>query len=401
MDIRDLKECFDRYGNATAQGFEKLKGELDHIRGDVEQMNERFVDLDMPTMTRSGRRVSPEQAEHTRAFEAWLRQPHSQNARAELETLQQKAVTIGTDGAGGYAVPEQLAQQILQRLRDLSPIRQIARVMPVSSSDFKEIVDVGGISSGWVGEGDTRTETDTPSIEEVAPTFGTCFAYPKASEESLADIMFDVQSWLVDRASEELAIQEGAAFISGNGTKKPTGFLNGAPSSNDDSGSPERAFGTLKYLATGDANGFGSLSTTSPEHYPADVLWQTVYDLRAGYRMNARWVMNSATAGVIRRFKDADGRYLWQDSLQAGQPALLCGYPVTIAEDMPDIGSNAFPVAFGDFDRGYLVADSFSVRVTVDSNITTPGQIKFYVRKRVGGKIRDDHAIRLVKCATS
>jgi HK97 family phage major capsid protein len=386
------------------ENFEQIQTALSEIKNAAgilpdmaKRLDEMEIRMNRPQFA-SDSGESTIQREYRGAFENWIRNPRSQDARSQLEA---RAVTIGTTTAGGYAVPEMLGNSIHQQLRDISPVRVAANVIGVSSSDHKEIVDVGGTSSGWVGEGDTRSETDTPGLEEVAPTFGTVYAYPKASEESLLDIKYDVGAWLVSRVSEELAIREGEAFILGNGTKKPTGFLNGTPTDEDDLASPKRAFGTLQYFATGNATGFGSLATTSPEFYPADVLWTTVYGLRARYRVGAVWMMNSATAGVIRKFKDQDGRYLWTDSLTEGQPAMLCGYRVIIAEDMPDIGANAFPVAFGNFKRGYLIADSSDLRITVDDNVTTPGQVKFYARKRVGGKILDSHGIKLIKNAAS
>ena len=358
----------------------------------------------------NGKQMTAEQRDHLQLFDQWMRAPKSQTAMQELESVEraaiakskQMAVTVGTDTSGGFAVPEVLANEINRKLRDNAPMRQLARVQPVGSSDFKEILDTGGTSSGWVGEGDTRSETDTAEFQEVDPSFGIVYSYPKISEEAFNDVFFDAQSWLADRVSEELGIAEDIAFISGNGTKKPTGFLNATPEdAGDFDASPARTFGALQYVPTGVSDGFGSLSTASPENYPADTLWTTVYTLRAPYRMNARWLMNSSTVSVIRKFKDADGQYLWRDGLVEGQPAMLCGYPVTVDENMPDIGTNAFPVAFGDFRRGYLIADQFGLRMTLDSNITTPGQLKFYMRKRVGGKTRDDDAIKLIKMATS
>ena len=120
--------------------------------------------------------------------------------------------------------------------------------------------------------------------------------------------------------------------------------------------------------------------------------------LKAGYRGNARWMMNKATLAVVRKWHDADGNRLWERGL-GGMPSTLDGYPIAESEAMPDLGANAFPVAFGDF-TGYLIVDLFGTRITVDE-ITTPGRVKFYVRKRVGGKIKNDDKIKLIKCATS
>lgn len=344
------------------------------------------------------------QTEHVKAFEQFLRNPKGAQARAELEAVQGKAASIGVPASGGYAAPEELAREVAKRMRDLSPLRRLARVVTVSSADFRMLVNLNNAASGWVGENASsgnRSETDNAQLGEVRPTFGVVYAYPKATEELVADAAFDITSWFVESSAEELAIAENAAFTAGNGTNKPTGFLNGSPTSATDTESPARAFGTLQYIPTGVAGAFPFDQTGSPAGNPGDVLYDTIYALRAPYRANAVWLMNSTTAGAIRKWKDADGRYLWTDRLDMGQPPLLCGYPVVTDESMPDIGSNTLPVAFGDFRRGYLIADSFGLRVTVDDNVTTPGQVKLYVRKRVGGKVLDDNAIKVIKCAAS
>lgn len=386
--IEQISEGFDRFKQSYDERFDTLQSEIQRI----ERINGRLG---------AGGFRDNQPDEHTELFLRWLRNPRDTAAKLDLEGYQQKAVTTGDNNAGGYVVPEQLHRQIEQKLRDISPIRRIAHVVEVASSDFKYPLDVGGTSSGWVGEGDTRNETDTPQFEQAVPTFGTVYAYPKASEESVLDVFFDVGDWLVNRVSEEISHQEGVAFISGNGTNKPTGLLDGTPVSTGDHDSPARAFGTLQYVPTGNAGGFPNDRLGSPADDPGDVLLTTVYTLRARYRQNAVWVMNSNTAAVVRKWKDADGRYLWVESLQAGQPAMLLGYPVVIAEDMPDIAANAFPVAFGDFTRGYLIADQGNLRMTLDDNITTPGFYKWYVRKRVGGVRKDDDAVKVIKCAAS
>ena len=148
----------------------------------------------------------------------------------------------------------------------------------VGTSDYKELFDINGAAFEWVGETDTRNQTNTPNLAEVAPTFGMASAKPQASEESLDDLFFDVESWLIESASEAIAQGEGAAFVGGNGTKKPTGFLAGsAPVATADAA---RAFGVLQYIASGQA---AALPTS------LDTMYDIVYSLRARYRRNARW----------------------------------------------------------------------------------------------------------------
>ena len=383
--IAELGTAFEEFKAQHASRMDGLEVQLDHAN--ISGGNKSTE--------------TPEQREHLQVFEAWVRTPHSQSAKAQLLEIEQKHASSATDAAGGYLVPEILANRLANRVRDLSPMRQVANVMPVSSANFKHPLSNNNATSGWAGENDTRNATDEPDLEEAAPTFGMSYALVSASEELLMDAAFPVGQWLINSASDALAEQEGTAFVSGNGTKKPTGFLQTTPEATGDSDSPARTYPALEYIPTGDASGFGSLSTTSPEFYPSDVLVTLVYSVKAAYRARGRFMMNSATAGVIRKMRDADGRFIWTDSLAEGQPALLLGYPVTINEQMPDIATNAFPVAFGDFQRGYLIAEQGGLRITTDDNITTPGKVRWYVRRRVGGATLDNNAIKLLKVAAS
>lgn len=335
-----------------------------------------------------GEKATAEQVEHKTAFIDFLRHPDSEKARAAVQEAQAKAVSTTSDAGGGYAVPEVISRRIERELAEISPLRSLVDVQQAGSKDFKILVDVRGLTYGWVGEGDTRAETNTPQLAEVAPTFGMIYAYPKASEESLDDMFFNVESWLVSSIVEGFAEGEENAIVSGNGSKKPTGFLTGTPTDEADG---TRAFGTLQFIPTGVAADWAAAD-------PSDVFIDTVYSLKKGYRRNARWLMNKATAGDIMKFKDGQGNYLWQPSALAGQPDRFMGYPVSESEEMPDKAANAFPVAFGDFRAGYVLADLVGFRLTRDE-ITTPGYVKWYARRRLGGKVKKSEAIKLVKIA--
>lgn len=356
----------------------------------------------------SGERPSAEAEAYKSAFLHWVRNPGDPERRTALqlrarelrkvearggdedgfETRSTQTVT-STGSAGGFALPEVIERAIARLSVDISPIRQIATVRTVGSPDYKELFDVNGAAFEWVGEAGTRNQTNTPDLAEVAPTFGMASAKPQASEESLDDLFFDVENWLISSAAEAIAQGEGTAFVSGNGTNRPTGFLAGpAPVATVDS---SRAFGTLQYIASGQA---AALPTS------ADVFYDLIYSLRARYRTNARWVTSKLVLAAMRKYKDSQNQYLWQPSLVQGQPDTFMGYGITEAEDMPAVAANAFPLAFGDFKEGYLIADRVGMRITRDE-ITTPGFVKFYIRKRVGGKLRNTQAIKLLKIATT
>ncbi|MFT4583548.1 MAG: HK97 family phage major capsid protein [Gammaproteobacteria bacterium] len=145
----------------------------------------------------------------------------------------------------------------------------------------------------------------------------------------------------------------------------------------------------MQTINTGAAGAFAATN-------PADPLIDTVYSLKADYRPGARWLISRSTAGAMRKLKDADGNYLWQTSAVVGQPDAFLGFPVTLAEDMPDIAADSLSVAFGNFQRGYVIADHPSVLVLRDA-LTLKGWVKFYSTRRVGGAVYDFDAIKLVQ----
>lgn len=375
---------------------------LNEVKTKLEKMETK---LSRPGAMDGGRQEgeSKEAVEYRHAFLDWMRAPNDHERQQKAATAAKQLEAKNRDGretratqtvtstgsAGGFALPEIIERQIARLSVDISPIRQISTVRTVGSPDYKELLDINGAGFEWVGETDTRAQTNTPNLAEVAPTFGMASAKPQASEESLDDLFFDVENWLTMSAAEAIAQGEGVAFISGDGTKKPTGFLAGpTPVTTADSA---RALGTLQYIASGQA---AAMPTS------LDTLYDLIYSLRARYRNNARWVTSKLVLSALRKYKNSEGDYLWQNAIAAGQPNTFMGYPVIEAEDMPTVGAGAFPLAFGDFKEGYLIADRVGMRITRDE-ITTPGFVKFYVRKRVGGKLRNTQAIKLLKIAAA
>lgn len=222
------------------------------------------------------------------------------------------------------------------------------------------------------------------------PPGGELFANPAASQAMLDDAAFDAESWLAGEIAAEFAKAEGAAFVSGSGTNRPRGFLTYATTNEADGA---RAFGTLQYVASGAAGGFAASN-------PQDRLVDLVQALRAPYRQGAAFVMNSATLARIRKFKTADGAFLWQPSLSAEQPATLLGYPVIEAEDMPDIAADSLSIAFGNFRAGYVIAERGETSVLRDPFSNKPF-VHFYAVKRIGGAVANSEAIKLMKFAAS
>jgi HK97 family phage major capsid protein len=325
-----------------------------------------------------------EKKEHAQAFDKFFRK----GVDAGLRDLEIKAALSTTsDPDGGFGVPEEIDSEIEKLETDSVAMRRVARIKKITTSDYKKLVSVGGTEAGWVGEHDARAETSTPELAQVAPTIGEIYANPGVTQVALDDIAFDAGEWLVEEVSSVFADKEGEAFITGNGVGKPRGILSYPTTNEIDS---VRAWGTLQYVAGGHASLLNN----------ADKLIDVVHSLRAKYRRGASWLMNSQTIAVVRKLKNGDGDYIWSDSLKEGQPNTLLGYPVEEEDFMPSISADQFPIAFGNFQRGYLIVDRIGVRVLRDP-YSVKGKVFFYTTKRLGGACQNFQAIKLLKVATS
>ncbi|MYZ50471.1 phage major capsid protein [Propylenella binzhouense] len=327
---------------------------------------------------------APEASEHKAAFDAYIRHGEASG----LKRLETKAMAAGTDADGGYLVPEETEREIGKRLAALSPIRAIASVRQVSSSVYRKPFLASGPAVGWVAETASRPQTASPTLVELQYPVMELYAMPAATAALLEDAAVDLDQWIAGEVDAAFAEQEGAAFVAGDGTNKPHGFL-------DYTTVAESAWAWEKigYLLTGVSGAFAAADAS-------DVLIDTIYALKAGYRQNAHWVMNRRTQAAIRKLKDGDGNYLWAPPATADGRATIMNFPVAEAEDMPDIGANALAIAFGDFGRGYLIVDRVGVRVLRDPYSQKP-YVLFYTTKRVGGGVQDFDAIKLVKFGTA
>ena len=211
---------------------------------------------------------------------------------------------------------------------------------------------------------------------------------PAATQTLLEDAAVNIDEWVAEEVRIAFAEQENAAFVSGDGTNKPKGFLSYTMIAE-----ASWAWDKIGYLTTG-------VSADFPASDPADKLIDLVYTLKSAYRAGAQWVLNRSTQAEIRKIKDGDGNYIWRPSDQAGQGATLMTFPIAETEDMPAIGANSFSIAFGDFGRGYLVVDRLGIRILRDPFSAKP-YVLFYTTKRVGGGVQDFNAIKLLKFGTA
>lgn len=376
--VQEVKQAMAGFVNE----FKGLKAE---VKTKLQQTEERLTMLDRKSTIATRPHLaasSQDQAPHQKAFDSYVRSGDDDGLRG-LE-LEAKSLSSVINSDGGYLVDPQTAEMIKSVLKSTASIRSIAGVVNVEANSFDLLIDHTDVGAGWADETSAATETSTPSIDRISIVLHELSALPKASQRLLDDSAFDVEGWLAGRIADKFARAEAAAFINGDGLDKPKGILNHAKVDNN-----VWAWGNLGYVPTGIDGGVD-----------ADAIVDVVYALGAQYRVNGTFVMNSKTAGVIRKLKDSDGRFLWSDGLAAGEPARLMGYPVLIAEDMPDAGTDSFSIAFGDFQAGYTIAERPDLRVLRDPFSAKP-HVLFYATKRVGGDVSDFAAIKLVKFGTA
>lgn len=393
--MREFLSAFEQFKEANDERLEALEHKnsedvllvekVDRINNEITEQKAKVDALSLkasrPALGES-RLAMPD--ERKDAFHRYMRVGDA----TSIATLEAKSLNVGTDAEGGYLAPEQTERLITAAVKDISPIRQIASVREIGANVFRKPVSNGEAAAGWVGETGARLETAAPTITAIDFPTMELYAMPAASQTLLDDSIVDIEQWLADEVQQEFAIQESAAFVNGDGVNQPKGFLDYTIS--EDS---VRGAGELGYVATGVDGDFAASD-------PSDALLDLIYAPKQAFRANGRFVLNRSVLGQLRKFKDADGNYLWQPSQNAGEPARLMGYPITEAEDMPDIAANSHAIAFGDFRRGYLIVDRVGVRVLRDPYSSKPF-VLFYTTKRVGGGVQDFDAIKFLKFSVS
>jgi HK97 family phage major capsid protein len=363
-----------------------LEEKLERINAAIDTQARRLDEINLKAArpafgSEAARTGAPE---HKAAFEAYVRTGEAGGLRA----LEVKAMSIGSNADGGYLVPPEIERTIGERLKDMSPIRAIAGVRTISSNVYKKPMMTTGPAVGWVGETDARPQTASPTLDELSFPAMELYAMPAATASLLEDSAVNIDQWIAQEVDSVFAAQEGAAFVTGDGNNKPKGFLSYTTIDN-----ASWSWGNIGYVASGAAGAFAGSN-------PSDQLIDLIYATRAGYRQNGLFVMNRKTQAAVRKFKDTTGQYLWQPPAVAGGRASLMTFPVIEAEDMPDIAANSLSIAFGDFNRGYLVVDRAGVSVLRDPYSAKP-YVLFYTTKRVGGGVQDFDAIKVMKFAAS
>lgn len=307
--------------------------------------------------------------------------------------IEARALTSQSDPDGGYVVHDVLSSGMTKIMAEISPIYRLARRIPLlAGGAFEEVIDKDSAEAAWVGESQARPDTDSPQLGKFRVDLKEIYAMPKASQTLIDIASMDVLGWLQDKVGDAFAVKEGIAFHTGDGVAKPRGILSFPTAATPDA---SRAWGTFEHVATG-VNGAFPTSSTSVN--PADKLVDVTAALKPQYRADAVWLMNRATAAVVRKLKDADGRHVWVDSLVIGQPSVLLGYPVEIDEEMPDVATGSLSIAFGSVSRTYTIVEQPGVKFLTDPFTDKPN-VRLFAYRRIGGGVNNFEGLKFLKFA--
>jgi len=352
-----------------SEKIERISTDLSTLQKAVDEVNARLAAQEMGA-GQGGRQRTQADIEYEKAFRSYFKTGDVQ-----------AALSVGSAPDGGYTAPVEWDRTIIDALKIVSPMRQLAQVMQIGGAGFTRLVNDRAVGSGWVGETAPRPQTSTPTLTPLTFTPGEIYANPAATQQILDDSEIDIEAWLAGEVDTEFARQEGIAFVSGDGVNKPFGLLSyvdGGPAAT------RHPWGVIPDVPAATPGTIG----------PEDIV-NIIYDLPGELSANARFLANRNTIARIRLLRDTAGNFLWQPSLQAGQPATLMGYPITEDANMPDVAAGARPLAFGDFRRGYLIIDRTGIRVLRDPYSNKP-YVMFYTTRRVGGGVQDPTVLRFL-----
>lgn len=303
---------------------------------------------------------------YKRAFWAQTR------ARHDMTPEMRNALQEGVDTEGGYLVPDEFERTLVQGLNENTVIRAHAHVITTSSGLHKIPVVASHGSAAWIDEEGAYTESDETfgQVQLDAHKVGTVI---KVSGELLNDSAFDLESYIRSEFVRRIGDKEEEAFLTGNGTSKPTGIIN----------------------ATG--GGQVGVTAASATAITADELIDLYFSLKAPYRKNAIWVLNDTTIKLIRKLKDGNGQYLWQPALRDGDVPTILGRPYYTSAYMPTVAASAKTVIFGDLSY-YWIGDRRGVTFKrLNELYAGNGQVGFLASKRLDGKTVLPEAIKILQ----
>ena len=379
-DVR-LSEI-EKRGHASDDSLAKIAA----INADIDRLGKMVQDVQIAAQRTGGdTKQTGVSQEHKQAFDKFLRTGND----TELKSIERKAMNSTSDVDGGVLILPEIEREIDRIAMVNSALYRIARVVNTSARSYNKRVKTAGMACAWPGEGGTAWETTEPKYANIEVVAYPAEVEPWVFNETLEDADIDLAGDLAQEAGIAFAEGIGAAVISGAGVGKPRGITAYNTVANS-----SYAFGRVGYIASGKSGAFASVA-------PADKLVDLQHSLNAQYRNGAVWVMSDSTLGTARQMKDGSGSYyLWQPDPAGAFGGRFLGSPVEVDDNMPAVAANSLSIAYGNFQRGYLIVNRTGTTLIRD-NVTAKGTTKFNFRRRIGGGIYNFEAIKLMKFASS
>lgn len=371
--VAEIKQELERIDNAID---EKLQI-LDEQKKRLDQMEAAFKRRPVEVKDHKGDPMSEEEVKERDAVHAYLRKGDTKY----WDQLDQKDLQVRVDPDGGYFVHADMSGKLVKRIFETSPIRQFAAVQAIGTDALEGVVDDDEAGAEWVGETADPTDDTTPQVRVWRIPVHEMATKPKATNKILEDANINIEQWLLDHVLQKFLRTENTAFVTGDGAGKPRGFLTYAASADPD----VYEYGTI-----------GQFETAVAATLDADALIDLTTGLKEGYAANAVLAANRIAWREARKLKDGDDQYLWQPSLQIGQPATFNGVPVTNFNDMPVIAAGSLSFAIADWAEAYQIVDRIGLSVLRDPYSNKP-YVEFYTRRRVGGDVINFDAIKILK----
>jgi len=298
--------------------------------------------------------------------------------------LEIRAMSTDSDPNGGYLVMPEMANFIVGRNFETSPIRQVANVVTGSAKSLSILIDDDEAAANWTAEDSASSDTTTPTLGELEIFAHKVDAEPQATVEMLEDGELNIEQWLQGKVADKISRSENTAFVSGTGIAKPRGFL---------------TFSNWASAGVYERNKIEQIASGATATLTADGLINLQNSLKEAYQANASFLMKRATFGAVLKLKGNDNYFFSPTFLRDGQAQLqLLGKNVRFADDMETVGANALSIAYADFSQAYTIYDRRGLIVIRDA-LTNKGRVKFYVAKRVGGHVTNFDALKIQKVA--
>lgn len=383
--IKELATAVDAF-KSTTERIDKLEKKVGHAPADLKAQqdaaNEAIsqIQAEMKEFKAAQARGSQSNDVDSKEQEKKLAKAYDSYMR-KGDDSELKALSVDSDEDGGFLVSPQMSSEIIKKIFETSPMRMLASIQTISTDALEILEDLEESEVKETSETGSRTNTNTPKIKKIVIPVHELYAAPLATQKILDDSAINMESWLSEKVSEKMGRKENTWFVRGDGNEKAKGILaypNGT------------GFGQLEQIET----------ETSLAIKPDDLI-NLEYGVKQAYRRNGTFVAKREIVKLFRKFKDNEGRYMWEPGINGQGDETILGRKLVEFDDMDGLTANAlvagqFPVAFGDFKQGYQIVDRIGIRVIRDIYTKKP-YIELYTTKRTGGGVKNFEAIKLMK----